>query len=215
MYRTLFDDVLKDYADRVKIFALDTPMQRVHPWALHAAIDANCLAAQRTRESNDAYWEFSGYVHQHQNEIASPPGAAGGFAALDKLALRSGEAHGLDSKLLNDCIQAQFSTAVEESFQKSVEAGVTAVPVLLINNQRLVGAVPAEDVRSLIDYVLQRVGQPVIPTSQTAPAMANPDVDTGNAAGSKRFSTATSFNLGNTSRMEVRNTNHVQARPGQ
>ena len=151
MYRTLVDDVMKDYRDRVKLVPVDTPRWRIHPWATHAAVNANCLSAQ----SNDAYWDFSSFVHQHQAAI----GDDGASAELDRLALDRGERYQLDSEQLHGCIQAQADAGVKDSLQIAADAGVTDVPVLLINNQRLIGAVPAANVRQLIDYVLHRVGQ--------------------------------------------------------
>ena len=40
----------------------------MHPWAQHAANDANCLA----KESDKGYWEFADYVHANQRAISGP-----------------------------------------------------------------------------------------------------------------------------------------------
>jgi thiol-disulfide isomerase/thioredoxin len=50
MHQTLFPEVLKEYGDRVAFVYKDFPLAEIHPWAIHAAVDANCLAAQ----NNDA-----------------------------------------------------------------------------------------------------------------------------------------------------------------
>src|SRR5262249_37433066 len=71
MYRTLFEEVLKDYADRVKVVLRETPNTEIHTWARHAAINAECLAAR----NHDAYWQFSDYVHAHQRDIDVDPAA--------------------------------------------------------------------------------------------------------------------------------------------
>ena len=39
----------------------------IHPWAMHAAVDANCLAAQ----NSDAYWDFADYIHANQHEVSN------------------------------------------------------------------------------------------------------------------------------------------------
>ncbi|HZT34824.1 MAG TPA: thioredoxin domain-containing protein, partial [Nitrososphaera sp.] len=62
MHQTLFPDILKSYGDRVRIIYKDFPLKEIHPWAVHAAVDANCLAAQ----NNDAYWDLADYIHAHQ-----------------------------------------------------------------------------------------------------------------------------------------------------
>src|SRR5579871_3529705 len=43
MHETLTDDILKNYGDRVRIIYKDYPLAEIHPWAKHAANDANCL----------------------------------------------------------------------------------------------------------------------------------------------------------------------------
>ena len=50
-HQTLFPELLKEYGDRVAFIYKDFPLSEIHPWAIHAAVDANCLAAL----SNDAY----------------------------------------------------------------------------------------------------------------------------------------------------------------
>src|SRR2546430_2098236 len=55
MHQTLFPQLLKEYGDRVTFIYKDFPLAEIHPWAIHAAVDANCLASQ----NNDAYWDFA------------------------------------------------------------------------------------------------------------------------------------------------------------
>jgi hypothetical protein len=45
MHQILFPELLKEYGDRVTFVYKDFPIPS-HPWAIHAAVDANCLAAQ-------------------------------------------------------------------------------------------------------------------------------------------------------------------------
>ena len=67
MHQTLFPEILKEYGDRITFIYKDYPLVEIHPWAMHAAIDANCLAAQ----NNDAYWDFADYIHSNQREISN------------------------------------------------------------------------------------------------------------------------------------------------
>src|SRR5689334_16399080 len=46
MHQTLFPELLKEYGDRVAFVYKDFPLKDIHPWAVHAAVDANCLLAQ-------------------------------------------------------------------------------------------------------------------------------------------------------------------------
>ena len=53
------------YKDLVRFVYKDDPLTDMHPWAMHAAVDANCLAAQ----SGDVYWTYVDYLHAHGDEV--------------------------------------------------------------------------------------------------------------------------------------------------
>jgi len=65
MHQTLFPQLLKEYGDRVVFIYKDYPLAEIHPWATHAAVNANCLASQ----NKDAYWDFADYIHANQSEV--------------------------------------------------------------------------------------------------------------------------------------------------
>ena len=46
MHQALFPATLNRYKDKVRFVYKDNPLMEIHPWALRAAVDANCLAAQ-------------------------------------------------------------------------------------------------------------------------------------------------------------------------
>ena len=46
MHSTLMTEILPEYKDKIKIVYKDYPLSQIHPWAEHAANDANCLAAR-------------------------------------------------------------------------------------------------------------------------------------------------------------------------
>src|SRR5947209_7020885 len=86
MHQTLFPELLKEYGDRVTFVYKDYPLVEIHPWATHAAVDANCLAAQNV----DAYWDFADYIHANQREVSNEKSADARLAALDRLTLLQG-----------------------------------------------------------------------------------------------------------------------------
>src|SRR6202166_4368841 len=92
MHQMLFPDLLKEYGDRVLFIYKDFPLAEIHPWATHAAVDANCLAAQ----NQDAYWGFADYIHANQKDVSSEKGHDSEFAALDRIATEQGQKHNLD-----------------------------------------------------------------------------------------------------------------------
>jgi len=158
-YQILFDDIFPEYKDKILVTYKDFPLYEIHPWAIHAAVNANCLGAQST----DAYWAFSDYVHANQAQITgekrSIPDA---FAALDSSARDYGKKNNLDAGRLDACIKAQDETAVRDSLKYGEEGlGVEATPTLFVNGTKLDGAVPAEDMRRILNAALQQAGVPL------------------------------------------------------
>ena len=165
MHQMLFPELLKEYGDRVQFIYKDFPLTEFHPWAAHAAVNANCLAAQ----NNDAYWEFADHVHGNQQDISREKGHDAQFAVLDRLTNEEGQKQGLDQAKLAACIKAQNEDAIHASVKEGESLGVNGTPTLFINGQELDGAVPVADVRAAIDQALEQAGVPV-PAHPTSPA---------------------------------------------
>jgi protein-disulfide isomerase len=153
MHSTLFPEIFKEYGDRVLIIYKDYPLEEIHPWAVHAAIDANCLAAQ----SPDAYWDYADYLHGNQHAVSSK-GRDGENAELDRLATLQGQTHKVDEPKLQACMKAQDDKAVRASMKEGDELGVNATPATFVNGHKLDGAVPIEEVRAALDEALKEAG---------------------------------------------------------
>jgi protein-disulfide isomerase len=166
VHETIFPELFKEYGDRVAFIYKDYPLAEIHPWAIQAAVDANCLAA----ENNDAYWEFADYLHANQGEVNSGKGREDKFATLDRLAMQQGQKHKLDAAKLQSCIKAQNEDAVRASVKEGETLGVDATPTLFINGQEADGALPASEFRSLFDRALEQAG--VKPPAHAAVAPA-------------------------------------------
>ncbi len=171
MHQELFNQVLGDYSGRVKVIYKDYPLP-MHQWAIHAAVDANCLVAQ----NNDAYWDMADYVHANQSAINGASGSNQplnqSFVALDKVALDIGRKRQLDINALQSCITAQKEDAVRKSMQEATDLGVDATPTLFVNGAKVDGALPAAQLRAVLDRALQESGQPVPPPA--APSAVKP-----------------------------------------
>jgi protein-disulfide isomerase len=154
MHQTLFPGLFKEYGDRVLFIYKDYPLEEIHPWAVHAAVDANCLATQ----NSDAYWDYADYLHANQHVISSEKGRDGQNALLDKLAAEQGQKHNLDLPKLQVCVKAQDEKAVRASMREGDALGVDATPAMFINGAKLDGAVPADEVRRAIDQALKDAG---------------------------------------------------------
>ena len=157
MHQTLFPQILKEYGDRVTFIYKDYPLVEIHPWATHAAVDANCLAAQ----NNDAYWDFADYIHANQREVSNEKTPAARTDALDRLTMLQGQKHNLDVVKLQSCIKAQDEAAIKASMKEAEGIGVEATPTLFINGQKIDGAVPISEVRTALDQALKDANLPV------------------------------------------------------
>lgn len=157
MHQTLFPEILKEYGDEVTFIYKDYPLVEIHPWAIHAAVDANCLAAQ----NNDAYWDFADYIHANQHEVSNEKTPGARLEALDRLALLQGQKHSLDTVKLQSCVKAQDESAVKASMKEAEAIGVEATPTLFINGEKVDGAVPPSELRAALDRALKDANLPV------------------------------------------------------
>jgi protein-disulfide isomerase len=164
-HQTLFPELLKEYGDRVAFIYKDFPLSEIHPWAIHAAVNANCLAAL----SNDAYWDFADYIHSNQQVVNSEKGLENQFAALDRITLTEGAKFNVDTAKLQACIKAQKQDAVAASVKEGEALGVDGTPTMFINGRSVNGARSAEEFRSVFDRALQQAGVPVPAHPATPP----------------------------------------------
>lgn len=169
MHATLFPEIFKEYGDRVMFIYKDYPLAEIHPWAIHAAVDANCLAAQ----NGDAYWDFADYIHANKAEVDSQKTPAARLDTLDKMALLQGQKHNVDIPKLQACVKAQNEDAVRASMKEADGLGVDATPTMFINGQKIDGAVPISQVRAALDAALKDAGQPVPERAAQSPAPAS------------------------------------------
>ena len=152
MYVNLVNEVVNHYRDRVKIVVKDFPILDAHPWAMRAAIDSQCLAQQNAA----AYWDFSDYIHTHQQEVGakSKEHAANAPSELDTLAVGSGQKHGVNAATLQACLARQDKASVETSMMEGKSLGVSATPTMFVNGEEVEGVLSPEELRSVIERAL-------------------------------------------------------------
>ncbi len=167
MHSTLMSEILPQYGDKIKIIYKDYPLS-MHPWAVHAANDANCLA----KDSGKSYWEFADYVHGNQHAISGPQqNVQQAFGELDRITLDIGKKNGADASRLQACVKAQGNAIVKASMAEGDSIGVSATPTIFVNGERLEGAVDAAEVRAALNQQLLAAGvQPPAPAPASPPA---------------------------------------------
>ena len=168
MHQSLFPSTLARYKDQVRFVYKDFPLEEIHPWALHASVDANCLAAQ----SGDVYWNYVDYLHSHGEEVSGPDrNQTRSFAALDRIARQEATVGQLDNAKLDACLQKQDETEVNSSLKEASTLGLEGAPALFINGERINGALPEEQVWMVIDRALRAAGEKPPPEPAAAPAV--------------------------------------------
>ncbi len=170
MHAEIFPALLERYKDQVHIVYKDLPLD-IHPWALRAAIDANCLAV----ESPTAYWRMVDHVHLHASELGGEEKSlAKANEALDTITLDEGRQAKVDPVKLNACVAKQDATAVRASIKEAEALGVESTPVLFINGEKLEGAYPLADVFRMVDEALVAQGKTPPPSPPAATSAGKP-----------------------------------------
>ena len=168
MNALLFPAVLERYKSQVRIVYRDFPLEELHPWAKHAAVDANCLASA----SSAGYWNFVDYVHAHSAEMPGPEKSLEkANQNLDKIALDEGLRDKVDQSALVACVLKQDDSGVKASILlgEADPLRLNQAPVIYINGEKVEGVVPIETLYRIIDRALIAAGQ-TPPPAPPAPA---------------------------------------------
>ncbi len=160
----ILPETLLHYNGLIKIVYKDYPLPG-HPWALRAAVDANCLATQ----SESAYWSYVDYAHSHARDISGAqldPGKS--FVALDNIANTFGTQSKVNDGQLSMCLKKQDDSVVQQSLKLGASLGVDATPQVFVDGERLPsGAQPVEALWPAIDRALKAQG--IQPPPNTLP----------------------------------------------
>jgi protein-disulfide isomerase len=174
MHQSLFPGTLERYKNQVRFIYKDDPLVELHPWAMHASVDANCLAAQ----NGEAYWSYVDYVHSHGQEISGEDrNPVKSFAALDRIARQHATLNKFtpaSSAALDACLAKQDETQVRAEAQEALSLGVDGTPALFIDGERITGAVPEDQLWLVIDRALRSAGltPPAVPAKPALAAAA-------------------------------------------
>ena len=174
LHESIFPAMTERYGDKVRIVYQDFPLTEIHPWAMRAAVDVNCLGAQ----SEKGYWNLVDYVHAHANEIGADPKDPKADKTLpraeeqlDKLTREQGQFQKADLPKLEACLTKQDTAAIEASRKVGEALNIDSTPTLFINGSKIDGAVPLDFLFGEVDDALRAQGvQP--PAPYVAPAAA-------------------------------------------
>lgn len=175
MHQKLFPTLLNEYGDRVKFIYKDYPLETIHPWAVHAAVNANCLNEQK----NDAYWDYADAIHAKQQTITKNDKGerrpqVEQIAHLDDAARESGKKFNLDAEKLNACMKKQDETAVRASMKEGEALNIDGTPTIFISGERLGGDTDLDNVRTILDRALVAAGEKPPQRPQATPPASTP-----------------------------------------
>ena len=112
------------------------PLTSIHPQATPAAVAAECAGEQ---QGNDGFWSMADALFANQTTL--------GQATFERLA---GE-QGLDAASFKSCLSSgKYNSKITSQQSGGASAGVTGTPGTFINGQLIPGAVPIDQLRSII-----------------------------------------------------------------
>jgi protein-disulfide isomerase len=181
LHAEFFPDTMNRYKGLVKFIYMDYPLTTIHPWAMHAAVNANCLAAQ----SGTAYWSYVDTLHEHGLGIngaeADPAKAA---TRLDQIAEQEGARDHLDAAKLDACLAKQDNSGILAEMKAGDALGVDATPTFFVNGERWAGELEERQLWIMIDRALREQG--ITPPAQAPrPAAGAPKTPADGKAGGK------------------------------
>jgi len=129
--------VVKNYPDDVKWVYKHFPLDSIHPYARKAAEASECAADQ------DKFWEYADKLFDNQSGINQ-----------NYFSKAAGEI-GLNTNQFDKCLDSgKYKLKVNADYQQGIEAGVRGTPGNFINGQSVPGALPYEQMKSIIDNLL-------------------------------------------------------------
>lgn len=167
LHSELFPDTLNHYKGLIKIVYRDMPIEQLHPWAMHASVNANCLASQ----SGTSYWSYVDYLHTHGEDITGPDrDVKKSDAALDKAAMEQGQKDKLDTGKLQACVAKQDEAPIRQEMKLSDSLNINQTPTLYVNGEMIAGALPKDVLWQTIDRALKAEGVTPPPNPYDQPA---------------------------------------------
>ena len=169
MHEEIFPATEQHYGNLVRYIYMDFPLVQIHPWAIHAAVDVNCLATQ----SQPGYWNLVDAIHSRSNEISGEGGhqdAAASMKKLDEMTRQEGVREKVDMNKLNSCIDKQDESKVRASMKEGDSLGIDGTPTMFINGERATGAIPQSMLWTIIDRAIRDSGGVPPPQQSASPA---------------------------------------------
>ncbi len=171
MNEVLFPTTEQHYGSLVRYIYLDFPLVQLHPWAMHAAVNVNCIADQ----SPTGYWNLVDILHEQSEEISGAQGQqnlATSVKKVDDATRAEGKRDNVDMGKLEACISKQDESGIRASMKQGDSLGVDGTPTLFVNGERATGALSQSMLWTIVDRAIRDTGE--VPPPETNPTPATP-----------------------------------------
>lgn len=134
--------IMKTYGDKIRYVFHDYPLS-FHKNAQKAAEAARCAGDQ------DKYWEMHDKLFAANADWAEKDGVDSIFAGY-------AQSVGADKAKFTQCLSSgKFTQAVKDDLALGTSIGVSGTPAFFINGEKIVGAQPFENFKTILDRLLQ------------------------------------------------------------
>lgn len=131
--------ILDQYQDQIRYVVLNFPITSIHPGADQAGQAAECAGSQ------GKFWEYHDMLFQNQGSQDNE-----GLKGMAREV-------GLDGDAFDFCLDTGAqSQRVIQDFQEGRNYGVRATPTFFINGRMVVGYLPFNDFKSIVDQAAER-----------------------------------------------------------
>jgi protein-disulfide isomerase len=126
-YNEMYEKTIApQFGDKIKTVFLNFPLERIHPWAMSAAIATECVYNQKP----EAFWKLHDKFFENQSEIVPTN-------LVDKV-ISFVDGEGIDTAALATCIEEkQTENAVKADMSQGNNIGLRGTPTYIVNNKLL------------------------------------------------------------------------------
>jgi len=133
------DQIMKDYAGKVKRVWINFPLTSIHPYAMKAAEAGECAGEQ------GKFWQMHNKIFANQSAITEDD--LKGYA----------KDLGLNTDQFNSCFDdGKYASKIQQQMAAAQAAGVTGTPGTFVNGELVKGAYPYDTFKQLIDAELAK-----------------------------------------------------------
>lgn len=132
---------LAEYGDKVRWVYKHFPIDSIHPHARPAAEASECIAEQK---GNEGFWQFADALFENQSRLGN------------ELYRELAQLQQLNMSQFDNCVASRkYKDKVEADLQLGIALGIQGTPGGFVNAQPMRGAIPYEQLKSMIDEELK------------------------------------------------------------